>query len=306
VADVVVISTSPAIDRIALAAGPVREGVVTTAEFLETPGGKGTHVAMVAGALGVDVALVAPVGGASGRFYAQALAEEPLTTELLTVGADTRGTYTLVDPERADLFEIHEPAADLAVTEVDALVGLAAMAFVGSRVAVIAGGLPHGASAELHARLVRAARDAAAISVVDTSSADALAAALHAGASVAVPNLADDAPDADLVRLARELLRQGGDAIVLTAGARGSFVACASGDAWHVNAPAVGRPRNAVGCGDAFVGGLACRLAAGRSVRDAVVLGAAAAADNLTRLHSGRVDASAVGKLVDQVEVRAL
>jgi fructose-1-phosphate kinase PfkB-like protein len=265
----------------------------------------------------VDVALVAPVGGASGRFYAQALAEEPLTTELLTVGADTRGTYTLVDPERADLFEIHEPAADLAVTEVDALVGLAAMAFVGSRVAVIAGGLPHGASAELHARLVRAARDAAAISVVDTSSADALAAALQAGASVAVPNLAEanvaagdhltaDAPDADLVRLARELLRQGGDAIVLTAGARGSFVACASGDAWHVNAPAVGRPRNAVGCGDAFVGGLACRLAAGRSVRDAVVLGAAAAADNLTRLHSGRVDASAVGKLVDQVEVRAL
>lgn len=313
-ADVVVIATSPAIDRIALAAGPVREGIVSTETFLETPGGKGTHVAMVARTLGVDVALVAPIGGLPGKLYTELLRSEQVHSDLVGVSAPTRGTYTLVDPERADIFEIHEPAVELDAAEAETIVRRAAAAFAGARVAVIAGGLPRSTSPDLHAQLVNAARAAGAACIVDTSSAEALRRALRAGADIAIPNLAEanetagaavaaDAPAPELARLARGLLEQGGSAIVLTIGGRGSIIVDAEGGEWHVSAPVQRRARNAVGCGDALVAGVAAGLVEGRSLPGAVALGAAAAADKLSQLHSGRVDPQVVRRIVSHVEV---
>jgi fructose-1-phosphate kinase PfkB-like protein len=67
-----------------------------------------------------------------------------------------------------------------------------------------------------------------------------------------------------------------------------------------------GRRVNAVGCGDALVAGLAAGLLEQRSLPDALALGAAAAADKLTRLHSGCIDAAIVRDIVGTVEVSPL
>ena len=75
-------------------------------------------------------------------------------------------------------------------------------------------------------------------------------------------------------------------------GARGSVFADAAGCV-RLTAPAPERAVNAVGCGDALIGGFAAALVAGRQPRAAIALGAAAATDKVAHLHPGRVDRAA-------------
>jgi 1-phosphofructokinase len=309
---VLAVATSPAIDRTSLARVGAAEGIVRATESLETPGGKAIHVAMVAQALGARAHLVAPAGGRRGELLRELLAAESLGSSLLSVEAETRATHTLVDTDRGDLVEVHDPPAALQPEECDALVAATRAGASHAHVAVIAGGLPPSAPADLHARLVAAARDEGAFTILDSSSAEAVSLALGATPDLVKPNLAElsalvgngattgrDARMATLAALAERLREGVGGAVWLTLGQRGSILARAEG-AWQFNAPAA-RVVNAVGCGDALAGGLAAGLAQGRELQDAAALGVAAAADKLGRLHSGKVERAAVERLLPGV-----
>ena len=152
------VSTNPAIDRVARLGGPAA-GVVKAAEFLETPGGKGAHVAMVAWELGAEVELLTTAGGRSGDLFLALLEDEDFPVHAVRVAGATRGTYTVVVDGEADVVEVHEPAGEFTAADADALVAaLAAIAGDFDTVA-ICGSLPPGAPTDLHARLVTAARD---------------------------------------------------------------------------------------------------------------------------------------------------
>ena len=310
---VLAIATSPAIDRISLARGGVAEGIVRASETLETAGGKAVHAAMVARALGARTHLVAPAGGRRGELLRDLLDVEGLESTLVPVAAETRATHTLVDAERGDLVEIHDPPAALEPGECDALVMAGREKTCFASVAVIAGGLPPGAPPDLHARLVTHARACGAFTILDSSSAQALELGLGAAPDLVKPNLAElsallgggaapgrDAPLAVLAGLAERLRDRGAGAVWLSLGRRGSVLASDAG-ALHFNAPG-DRVINAVGCGDALAGGLAAGVARGLDLPDAAALGVAAAGDKLGRLHSGRVQRAGVDRLLAQVE----
>jgi 1-phosphofructokinase len=310
---VVAIATSPAIDRISLAHADVAEGIVRASDALETPGGKAVHAAMVARALGPRTHLVAPAGGRRGELLRDLLAEEGLEATLVDVAAETRATHTLVDAERGDLVEIHDPPAALRPAESEALIAAARQKTCFASVAVIAGGLPPTAPPDLHARLVARARSCGAFTILDTSSPEALEMALGAGPDLVKPNLAElseslgegpaagrDAALAELAQLAERLRERGAASVWLSLGRRGSLLVSGAG-ALHFSAP-VERVVNAVGCGDALAGGLAAGIARGLDPADAAALGAAAAADKLGRLHSGRVERAGVERLLGRVE----
>ena len=81
----------------------------------------------------------------------------------------------------------------------------------------------------------------------------------------------------------------------------------ATGDGtWHLAGPRPETVVNAVGSGDALVGGLAAGLARGLGLLEAAVLGTAAATDKLRHLHSGRVDRDAVERLLPAITRRAI
>ena len=301
---IVAVSTNPAIDRIALADGAAAGGLVRARELLETPGGKAAHVAAVAAALGADARLVTPAGG---DHLGALLARDGVPATLVPVAQPTRGTYTVVDPAVGDVLEVHEPSPALSAEECDALVAAAASAAEGAVVVVIAGSLPAGAPPDLHARLLRAC--AAAFTVLDTSSPPALETGLAAAPDLVKPNAAEAAallgaggPDADLALALRD---RGAGAVWLSAGDRGSVLATGDG-AWHLAGPRPEAVVNAVGCGDALVGGLAAGLARGLPLLEAAALGTAAAADKLRHLHSGRVDGAAVERLLPAVSRRPI
>ena len=310
---VLAIATSPAIDRISLARGGVVEGIVRASAALETPGGKAVHVAMVARALGARTHLVAPAGGRRGELLRDLLAAEGCESTLVPVAAETRATHTLVDADRGDLVEIHDPMSALSPRECDALLTAGREKARFANVAVIAGGLPPGAPPDLHSRLVSRARECGTFTILDSSSPEALELALGAGPDVVKPNLAElsllpgagavrggDAPLGALAAFAERLLERGAGAVWLSLGRRGSLLVRDVG-ALHFNAPG-DRVVNSVGCGDALAGGLAAGLARGLDLPEAAALGVAAAADKLGRLHSGRVERAGVERLLAQVE----
>ncbi len=74
----------------------------------------------------------------------------------------------------------------------------------------------------------------------------------------------------------------------------------------RLRGPEAGPVVNAVGCGDALIGGLVAGLAEGDSLATAAVLGVAAATDKLAHLHPGKIDAERVRALATQVETTAL
>lgn len=310
----VAVSTNPAIDRVARIEG-APSGVVAAQELLETPGGKAVHAACVAAELGADTAIVTTAGGRSGEQLLALLAAEPLDVDPVPVAASTRGTYTLVG-DAGDLVEVHEPAGTLTAAEADRLVSALAEVAAGPRVVAVCGSLPPGAPTDLHARLIAAARELGAFTILDCSSAEALAAALAEGPDLVAPNLAeagrllgariDPAPsDAELAAITDAFADRGAASVWLSLGPQGSVLATTEG-CFRLAAIPPERVVNAVGCGDALTGGLAAGLIDGMAVRRAAALGAAAATEKLAHLHPGRVDRGAVEALFPLVDIAPL
>jgi fructose-1-phosphate kinase PfkB-like protein len=236
---------------------------------------------------------------------------DPLYTALLDVPATvipadrTRGTYIVVDEQEGDVLEIHEPPLGLSAHTAAELEREATRAAAAADVVVCSGGVPPGLSSDLHATVTRAARG---FSVVDTSSPAALTAALAAGPGLVAPNLAEARAllgDHSPPELARRLRAAGARYAWVSLGAEGSVLAGPAG-IHRLRAPAVARVVNAVGAGDALLGGLAAGLARGLAVLDAARLGVAAATDKVGHLHFAQVDARAVERLVARVTVEPI
>jgi tagatose 6-phosphate kinase len=307
------VSTNPAIDRVARIEGAAT-GVVRASELLETPGGKAIHAAFVAAELGAETAVITTAGGRSGDRLLELLASESLDVHHVEVAGSTRGTYTLVRAGRGDLVEVHEPSGSLTAQECDRLV--AKLAEFGPRAVAVCGSLPPGAPIDLHARLIATARELGALTILDCSSPEALAAAVAEAPDLVAPNLAEasgllDAEldsrgsDAELAAITDAIRERGVAAVWLSLGPEGSVFADAAG-AIRLTAPPPERPINAVGCGDALIGGLAAGHLSGRDLRSAAALGAAAASDKLAHLHPGRVDRGAVQALERSVTATPL
>jgi 1-phosphofructokinase family hexose kinase len=313
------VSTNPAIDRVARLGGPAT-GVVKAAEFLETPGGKGAHVAMVAWELGAEVELLTTAGGRSGDLFLELLEGEGFPVHPVRVGGATRGTYTLVVDGEADMVEVHEPAGPLDQGDADHLVAELERLAPAFETVAICGSLPPGAPVDLHARLVAVAKAAGARTILDCSTVAAFEAALGEGPDLVAPNLAEASAltgrklqeglsfrptDAEVLGLCDGMLAAGAGGVWLSLGDEGSALAT-GGRVVRLRAPQAPDPVNAVGCGDALLGGLLTGLAAGAGLPPAAALGVAAATDKLAHLHPGRVDEARVRALVTEVEIEQL
>jgi 1-phosphofructokinase family hexose kinase len=310
------VSTNPAIDRVARLGGPAA-GVVKAAESLETPGGKGAHVAMVAWELGAQVELLTTAGGRSGDLFLALLEGEGFPVHAVGVSGATRGTYTVVVDGEADVVEVHEPAGELTAADADSLVAALAAIAGGFDTVAICGSLPPGAPIDLHARLVTTARAAGARTILDCSTVPAFEAALAAEPDLVAPNLPEARAlmgrkldhmssfrptNSELLELCDEIRAAGAGAVWLSLGADGSLLATPE-RAQRLRAPAPPSPVNAVGCGDALLGGLLTGLAAGARLPAAAALGVAAATEKLNHLHPARVDPARVRALATEVEI---
>jgi 1-phosphofructokinase family hexose kinase len=274
-----------------------------------TPGGKGLNVARAARALGVPAALVGFVPGRTGKAAADLIGDEGVELRAVPVAGEIRSTSVILEPGgRATV--LNEPGPPLGRGDWAALEAAIGSSWGEHAVLICSGSLPPASPEDGYGRLVTLAREAGCVSLVDAGGAT-LRAALAAEPDVVTPNLAeaegveesvDALPDAPAraVAAARELLRLGARAAVVTAAEAGAAVA-AGEDAWWIPAPRVKAVVNPIGAGDVLTAGLASGLEAGLDVVAAACRGVAAAAAGVQAPLAGDLDVALMDGLLRQV-----
>ncbi len=262
-----------------------------------SPGGKGANQALAAALMGGDVALIGALGDDDNAHLAlRYLKEAGVNLEHVATRGDVTGLAVVAVDARGENNIIVIPGAN---GEVDsAILADAADIIENAEVVVLQGEIPVETIAEA-ARMTKGQLVVNLAPVVPVApevllKADPLVvneyegelalellreAGIAVGADGAGANAADTTADtAGFAALAKALLAAGVPSVVMTIGAGGAVIATAE-ETVTVPSPEV-KVVDTTGAGDAFVGALATRLAAGDSLEDAarfaVRMGAAA------------------------------
>ncbi|MFF7082108.1 1-phosphofructokinase family hexose kinase [Streptomyces lavendulae] len=247
---------------------------------VERAGGKGINVARVLAALRHPVLATGLVGGTTGRILREDLRASGLKDALVPVRGESRKTITVVSERNGDATVFNPPGPHVDPQSWRAFTRRFAELAARADVVVLAGSLPPGLPCDSYAGLLATARDAGAVTVLDTSGA-ALLAALDAGPDVIKPNAAEIREvtgRSDVADAAAELQARGARTVVASDGPQGLHAVTPEGR--YRTLPPAQLRGNPTGAGDACVAALAAGLATGLPwpdlLRDAVALSAAA------------------------------
>lgn len=278
---------------------------------VDEPGGKGNNVAKVIRQLGGQVTATGIIAGSSGAFIERGLAERGIVTAFVHAPGESRVCLNILDESSGSSTELLGQGPAMTETEAGAiketLHGLAQK----SSVVVLSGSLPAGAPDDLYAELIGIVRSAGAKAFLDTGGA-AFSAGLSASPRFVKPNeqelagwLGHEPQDVSEWTRAAQLLADRGIAeVCVTLGSRGA-VAVLDGAGYLVTPPAI-HPVNTVGCGDAFVAGMAYAEERGDSAADRLRTAAAAAAANAMSTKAGDIDYRLFREYESQVQIIAL
>jgi len=246
-------------------------------------GGKGINVARVVTTLGHTATIAGFAGGATGEAIREEVSRSGIAHHLVAIAGESRRTVAVVEGGRTTLF--NELGPEVSPDEWAEFRETYSKLLRDCGVVVLSGSLPPGLPADAYAVLVRGAREAGALTLVDTEGA-ALEHALAAHPDVVKPNVheiqalsgRECAEANDVAAAARWLRDAGARGAVITRGADG-MVASNDEGTW-LGLPPERLTGNETGAGDAVAAALAMGLEDGRPwpgpVADAIAAGAAA------------------------------
>lgn len=276
-------------------------------------GGQGVWQARMLRRLGAEVALVSSFAGEPGRVAERLLGDEGIAVADL----DREGGVNPVritdrrSGERTAIVETDGTPLDR--HDLDALYSMVLREAAHADLVILSGPVDDETlEADVYRRL---ASDLAALGrrVLVDLAGDRLGAAIDGGAAVVkvsheelvADGLVDDGEDeAQLVAAMEGLRERGVDVVAVSRADVGSLVLHEHG-LLRVTAPRL-QVVDHTGAGDSYTAGLAFALADGRSVEDAIRLGAAAGAINVTRHGLGTGDAEAIRAVAEHVEVEVV
>ncbi|MDU4696480.1 MULTISPECIES: 1-phosphofructokinase family hexose kinase [Paenibacillus] len=281
------------------------------ARQFDEPGGKGNNVAKVIRQLGGEVTATGMIAGSNGAFIEHCLNERGIHTAFVKMPGESRVCLNIVDEARGSSTELLGQGPAITKVEAEAIREQVGELSGKSSVVVLSGSLPAGAEVNLYADLIGMIRSSGAKVFLDTSSA-ALREGITALPHFVKPNeqelaqwLGHEPKERnEWIQGARQLADQGISAVCVTLGSRGA-IAVLEGAAYFVRPPRI-QPVNTVGCGDAFVAGMAYAEECGKSPADKLRIAAAAAAANAMSIKAGDIDIGLYQEYERQVEVIAL
>lgn len=274
-------------------------------------GGQGVWQARMLLSLGREVELCCALSGETGRVLGHLLREEGIG--MTAVHREGRGGVSVHDRRDGERVPVIENGGDpLTRHEQDELYGMTLRTGLDARLVILSG--PHGEGivpADLYRRLAADLRTGGIPVVVDLAGErlDAALAGRVAVAKVSDQELLDDgrvaAKEVEPIVAAMRGLHDAGAEVVVVTRAEEPALLLQDGEVQEVVAPRM-EVVDAAGAGDSFVGAFCAVLAAGGSIGDAAVLGAAAGAQNVTRHGLGTGEAATIERLRDLVSLRPL
>jgi len=301
-----IVSPNLCVDRIVVVAGFAAGRVHRASPGQVVAGGKGLNVARAAAALGVRPRVVGLVGGTAGSVILRGAIAEGMLLDAVRMAPESRTCTIIVDPSAGETV-INESGPIVPAAAGHALAARVRRRLAKARVLVLAGSLPPGLPADFYARMIRAAPGVPAI--LDASGA-ALRRSLTARPAIVKVNREELAAitgrslssHTRVLTTARRVQRSGMSSVVVTMGEDGALTGSDEGW-WQVIPPRV-RRISAVGAGDSFTAGLAVGVLRGDSFLEAVRLGVATAAVDVTTLRPGEVTGVLVRRMLSRVRVR--
>jgi 1-phosphofructokinase family hexose kinase len=260
------------------------------------------------GALGVPVQLLSPAGGWTGAAMRAEFASSAPATWIDTA-RPTRVCTTILNRADATATELVENAVELSAEELRDFQTQYQSAIGNADFAVLTGSLPRGTAPTFYRDLLEQTRCPVLLDVRGPE----LSAALACKPRVVKPNREELAHTvgrplrdrADVLEAMRELIARGAGSVIVTQGKDAVWV-MQGADLWELTPPTVAPIVNPIGCGDCLGAGVAWGLARGDALVDAVRLGIAAAADNVTQLLPARLSRTRVEAWMENVLTKQL
>lgn len=292
----VTVTPNPAIDVTYTVARQILGETLRVRDVRRVPGGKGLNVARVLASLERDVVALQPLGGGSGRWMADAIAEIGLPSAPCEIDGETRTTVAVVDGATHPTL-LAEPGPGLAPHEWMRLASAVADTAKRGDWVVIAGSFPPESSAENLKLLIDAAHGSGALVAVDTSG-DMLCSAARARADLVKANEAEilDATGAADVFEGMDRLAHSGAIVMVSRGADGALMRETDGTVIEQSA-VPGVTGNPTGAGDAATAGLVAALAEGHPARTALTWATVCGAAAVLRPGAGEIDSDALVEL---------
>lgn len=309
---IVCLAANPSIDKLFEVERLVKGDIHRPAVFVQKAGGKGLNVARAARALEADVVAVALLRGHAGRWLADQLEAEGVSSVHVLAHGENRSSLSVADRETGSLTEFYENGAVVPAAAWTELVHAAASLFDRAGWLTISGSLPRGAPDDGYRDLVAEAR-AAGVKVALDAEGERLRLALEAGPDIVKVNQAEardllGVPTARreealaAARKLRDLAGGDGRAGVVTRGAEGVVLAAPDGSLYE--GLLYVRGRYPVGSGDAFLAGLVTGLDRGMAWDEALCLALGAASANAELPGAGALDPARAQELARQAVVR--
>jgi len=312
---VLIVNPNFTIDRTIRLDALVPGSVQRTADALTALGGKGVNVARVGRVLGQRCSLVGFWPSESAATLRQLATNEDAEVFGIDVAGVVRTSSILLEAS-GRVTVLNEPGPVVLGADWDRLLAKVAGLAPADKTVVCSGSLPPGSPPDSYARVVELAHRLGLRAVVDTSMPQALALAVHAGADVVSPNLAEAetlllGPSPEGVEPAGEnivgrstqaacaLVEQGAKSAIVSAGSHGAAFSGAEGSGFRP-APAVS-VLNPIGAGDALVGGLVHALEQGADWSDALDFALAVASASCEQDLAGGVELARVKDLASAV-----
>lgn len=274
-------------------------------------GGQGVWQARMLLRMGAKVAMCSVLSGESGRMLRHLLGDEGI--RVVAVDRTGRGGAYIHDRRNGDRVKIVETGGEpISRHDLDELYGLTLGQGLGADLVILSGPASETAlPADVYRRLAADLKTAGRRVIVDLAGSR-LTAALAGGVSLA--KVSDEELLADgriaenttrqIIDAMRVMKAEGAETVIVTRSDR-PLLMLANGTVKEVTTPTMS-VADTTGAGDSLTAGVAASLAFGSSVEEAITLGAAAGALNVTRHGLGTGDPETIAKLRELVKVRIL
>ena len=251
-----------------------------------------------------------PVGGPAREAFDADFESQGVEWRAVEVQCPTRVCTTIVDRATQSMTELVENAGPMSDEELDRFASAYEEEASQAEVVILTGSLPEETSTSYYRRLLQRSTCPAVLDFRGPGLVEVLEHASDMVPMILKPNREELAQtvgrtldsESDLLAAMRELVERGAAAMVVTDGA-GPIRCFWENDAFYAFPPENVTVVSPLGCGDSLAAGLAWAIFKGRTPREAVQLGVAAAVENLGTLLPGRFEGDKALARADEIRI---